>query len=363
MFAGGVDMSSALSLDVERLQQTDVQTAAVDPVALKIKANDTMMRVLWYGIQNAPVSKCVFFDLAPFRVNETMAQGGGRINQKGGWPNPFRAKVAPLPQPIAAPATAAPAAAATAPAAAPAYVPPAPVNSSVLLEDSNITNKFIAGLKQAIIADAKYSYDIKTAAVKPPILYKNDKPPAAVYNYLYQLPKDIGETSKHTLFFGNNAPAAPPVYDADNLDEHDKAVIDNHYNNVSSEDKSNHVAAATSIESHIAATAPAVATVPATPVAPATVAPAAATAVATAAPVAAPAVATTTAAPAPVAPAAATTVAPVPAPATVAPAAPATNGGRRTRRNKSNNRSRKHRKGKKGARISRRGNKRHTKRH
>jgi hypothetical protein len=250
MFAGGVDLSSALSLDVERLQQTDVRTAAVDPEALKIKANDTMMRVLWYGIQNAPVAKCVFFDLAPFRVNETMAQGGGTINQKGGLKMSISNLFSKAPT---APATAA-AAPAPAPTAAPAYVPPAPVKSSVLLEDSNMTNKFIAGLKQAI-ADAKYTYDVKNAAVKPPILYKNDKPPAAVYNYLYQLPKDIGETSKqHTLFFGNNAPAAPPVYDADNLDEHDKAVIDNHYNKVSSEDESNHVAAATVIESHIAAT-------------------------------------------------------------------------------------------------------------
>jgi hypothetical protein len=351
MFAGGVDMSSALSLDVERLQQTDVQTAAVDPVALKIKANDTMMRVLWYGIQNAPVAKCVFFDLAPFRVNETMAQGGGTINQKGGWPpNPFsKAPTAP------ATAAAAPAPTAAAPTAAPAYVPPASVNSSVLLEDSNMTNKFIVGLKQAI-ADAKYNYDVKNAAVKPPILYKNDKPPAAVYNYLYQLPKDIGETSKHTLFFGNNAPAAPPVYDADNLDEHDKAVIDNHYNKVSSEDESNHVAAATAIESHIAATTTA------------TTAPAPAPVAAPAAGAAAPA----PVAPAPVAASPATPVAPAPvaaapvAAAPVAAAAPATaapNGGRRTRRNKSNNRSRKHRKGKKGARISRRGNKRHTKRH
>ena len=327
MFAGGVDMSSALSLDVERLQQTDVQDAAVAPAVLKIKANDTMMRVLWYGIQNAPVAKCVFFDLAPFRVNETMAQGGGTINQKGGLEisNPFikKAKVAPLPQPIAAPA----------------YVPPAPVNSSVLLEDSNMTNKFIAGLKQAI-ANAKYNYDIKNAVVKPPILYKNDKPPA--YNYLYQLPNDIGETIKHTLFFGNNAPAAPPVYDADNLDEHDKAVINNHYNKVSSEDESNHVAAATVIESHIATTT--------APVAAATT------------PVATPA--TTTAAPAtaaPSAPAAAPSAVGVGAGAVAT--APATNGGRRTRRNKSNNRSRKHRKGKKCARISRRGNKRHTKRH
>jgi len=360
MFAGGVDMSSALSLDVERLQPTDVQTAAVDTVALKIKANDTMMRVLWYGIQNEPLAKCVFFDLAPFRVNETMAQGGGgRINQTGGWKLPFsKAKVTPVdadeaavapPQKssffsgfgkpktqVPAPATAAPAAvpsvAAAAPAAVPSvaviataspspsvqaadYVPPAPADSSVLLEDSKMTNKFIVGLKQAIIADAKYNYDIKNAVIKPPILY--NKPPA--YNYLYQLPKDIGETSKHTLFFGNNAPAAPPVYDKDKLNAYDTAVIDNHFNEVSDDDKSNHVAAATIIESHNAARAT-------------TLAP--------------PNLLATAQLPAP----------PVSAPVQL-------KGGKRTRRrNKSNNRSRKHRKGKKGARISRRGNKRHTKR-
>ena len=373
MFAGGVDMSSALSLDVERLQQTDVQTAAVDPVALKIKANDTMMRVLWYGIQNGPVSKCVFFDLAPFRVNETMAQGGGGINQKGGlkW-NPFsKAKVAPdtgavalaPANPVAAlaPAPANPVAAlAPAPAAVPSVqataVPPATADSSVLLEDSKMTNKFIVVLKQAIIADAKYNYDITNAAVKPPILYKNDKPPAAVYNYLYQLPKDIGETSKHILFFGKNAPAAPPVYDVDNLDEHDNAVIANHYNNVSSEDKSNHVAAATAIESHIAAPATA-------PVAPATAPVAPATA--PVAPATAPAVATTSQANIAAQNAQLQTAKTQASAALLSAQAAAattstTAGGKRTRRrNKSNNRSRKHGKGKKGARISRRGNKRH----
>ena len=374
MFAGGVDMSSALSLDVERLQPEDISAAAVDPVALKIKADDTMMRVLWYGIQNAPVSKCVFFDLAPFRVNETMAQGGGRMNQKGGWPNPFssKAKVAPEPQPgaavVAAPPkkpffsfgkTSAAPAAGPAPVAA-AYVPPTPVNSSVLLEDSNMTNKFIVGLKQATIADAKYNYEIKNVAVKPPILYKN-KPPAAVYNYLYQLPKDIGETIKHTLFFGNNAPSAPPVYDADNLDAHDTAVIDNHFNKVSSEDKSNHVAAATAIESHNAATtivaAPTTTTVAApttTTVAPpttTTVAPPTTTTVA-------PPTTTTVATPTVATPTVATPTVATPTVATNTVAVPAKGGRRTRRRNKSNNRSRK---GKKGAIISRRrGN---TKRH
>jgi hypothetical protein len=49
MFAGGVDMNSTLSLDVERLQPEDVAAAAVNPAALGIKANDTMMRILWYG--------------------------------------------------------------------------------------------------------------------------------------------------------------------------------------------------------------------------------------------------------------------------------------------------------------------------
>jgi hypothetical protein len=80
---------------VERLQPEDVTAAAVNPAALGIKANDTMMRILWYGFNQAAIAKCVFFDLAPFRVNETMVQSGG---QKGGWPwNKGNNKVAPKP--------------------------------------------------------------------------------------------------------------------------------------------------------------------------------------------------------------------------------------------------------------------------
>ena len=382
MFAGGVDMNSALSLDVERLQKTDVQTTAITPAvatSLGLKADDTMMRVLWYGIQNEPVSKCVFFDLAPFRVKETMAQGGGGINQKGGWPNPFsKAKVAPEPQ-SGAVAVAAPvktsssifssfgkpktpvpgqsvqATAATGPSVA---SPPAPVaNSSVLFEDTLMTSKFLVNLKKDIAA-SKYNYPITNGSIKPPILYKPNGKTSVMYDYLYPLPS-IQIAEHHVLFFGKNAPPPPaPRAIAANgqpvLTAEEQADLQRH----------NAQVAAAQIDAQKAQlqALKAPAPVATTPVAPATTP-------STVAPVATPTVATTTvAAPAPPnllataqLPAPPTTV----APATVATttAAPAKGGKRTRRRNKSNNRSRKHRKGKKGARISRRGNKRHTKRH
>ena len=54
MFAGGVDINSALALDVERLQPEDVKaaTAAANPAAVGIQAGNTMMRILWYGYNN-----------------------------------------------------------------------------------------------------------------------------------------------------------------------------------------------------------------------------------------------------------------------------------------------------------------------
>ena len=174
MFAGGVDMNSALSLDVERLQPDDVSAAAVDPAALGIKADNTMMRILWYGFNQAAIAKCVFFDLAPFRVNETMAQ----------------AAPAAAPTPTPAPAAAA-----------------GPAITDVLLEDAEMTNTFIVGLKTAIMVD-KYTYPITDAAFKPPILYKplavkGSVPPPQDYNYLYPLPENIGTSgSRFTLFFG-----------------------------------------------------------------------------------------------------------------------------------------------------------------
>jgi hypothetical protein len=196
MFAGGVDITSALSLDVERLQAEDVKFAAVDPDALKIKADDTVMRILWYGFNRAPIAKCVFFDLAPFRVNETMAQP---------------ASSTPSAAPAAAPATGP----ATSPAAAPAAAPdasPTQTDSSVLLEDSGMTKGFLDELKKAIISDGKYTYPITDASFKPPTLYKpptvkGGVPPPQPYNYLYQLPADISNiniTSNYVLFFGKS---------------------------------------------------------------------------------------------------------------------------------------------------------------
>jgi hypothetical protein len=190
MFAGGVDITSALSLDVERLQPEDVNSAAVDPVALKIKANDTVMRILWYGFNRAPIAKCVFFDLAPFRVNETMAQ-----------------PAAPASTPSAAPASTPASTPAAAPDAAPA---PTQTDSAVLLEDSGMTKGFLDELKKAI-SDGKYTYPITDASFKPPILYKpptvKGGVPPQQYNYLYQLPADISKiniTSNYVLFFGKS---------------------------------------------------------------------------------------------------------------------------------------------------------------
>ena len=259
MFAGGVDMSSALSLDVERLQPGDVAAAAVDPVALNIKVNDTMMRILWYGYNNEQKAKCVFFDLAPFRVNETMAQSGGGFFDRFKGSN----KVAPAPQTTPAPATAQPAPAppktgflgfGKKPAAAPTPAPAAPAapatgsvpvsDSAVLLEDAQMTNEFIVGLKEAI-AIPKYDYPITTAAFKPPILYKSlspskgGAPPPQEYDYLYQLPAKIGTSgSRFTLFFGNNPPppAPPRPLDANGepiLTADEQNHIDNHHNLVS----------------------------------------------------------------------------------------------------------------------------------
>jgi len=220
MFAGGVDINSALSLDVERLQPEDVTAAAVNPKELGIKEDNTMMRILWYGFNQSAIAKCVFFDLVPFRVKETM--------------DPAAAAAA-----AAAPVTAAPVAAAAGPAI-----------TDVLSEDSKMTNAFIVSLKTAIMAD-KYNYPITDQTFKPPILYKpptvkkgvpvaepakkslfsmfGSKPAVATpavttpavaappqdYNYLYQLPATIGTSgSRFTLFFGK-AQGPPRKQDAD----------------------------------------------------------------------------------------------------------------------------------------------------
>ena len=263
MFAGGVDMSSAISLDVERLQEEDIAAAAVDPAALKIKAGDTMMRVLWYGFNNAPIAKCVFFDLTPFRVNETVSQAAGGKKQNGGF-KLFGNKVVPVDQAPAATASAAaapakpgffsrfktaqttPVSAQTtpAPAVAPAQAATTQTDSSVLLEDSKMTKKFIGGLKQAIAATDKYNYPITDAGFKPPILYKplpaSNSPQQ--YNYLYQLPADINinSQSRYVLFFGNNPPpAAPRLTDANGnpiLTADEQKILDNHHNLVPEEE-------------------------------------------------------------------------------------------------------------------------------
>ena len=343
MFAGGVDMNSALALDVERLQPGDVNAAAVDPAALGIKSDDTMMRVVWYGFNQAPISKCVFFDLAPFRVNETMAQGGGGI-----WGNN---KVA-----SATPASAAPAPAPATPAPASAAPTPTQPDSSLLLEDSKMTNAFIDDLKTAIVKD-KYTYLITNTAFKPPILYKPlpTSNGAQAYDFLYQLPANIGTSgSRFTLFFGKNPPppAPPRSLDANGepiLTADEQRHIDDHHVLVSAD----HAAAANTAVAGINAAAnplilPPVPSIPA----------AAAAAPVVAAP-------TTVAAAAPVVAAPTTVAAPAPAPvaAGVSPAPVAAQGGRRTRRT-SLPKTRKHRKGNKGRRVSRRKHRKsHAKRH
>jgi hypothetical protein len=310
MFAGGVDIKSAIALDVERLEPSDLANAAAD--SGMIKAGDTMMRLVFYN--GVAPAKCVFFDLVP----ERMVEGGGMKQRGGGFTFFNKSNVAATPT---------------------AATPTPNVN---LMEDSKINSEFIAAIK-AQINSPNYNYDILDPTKKPPIHYHGT-------NYLFKLPsKLLMSRGNYTCFFKKGTPElAPP--------------------NLLAMAQSPAPAALVSAQSAVATTTVAPATAPVAPVAavatPATttpVAPATAT------------VATTTATVAPAAPATTTaTVAPA-APATLAPpdllktaklpAPVATNGGRRTRRNKSNNRSRKQRKGKKGARISRRGNKRHTKRH
>jgi hypothetical protein len=380
MFAGGVDMSSALSLDVERLQPEDVTSAAVNPKELGIKEDNTMMRILWYGFNQAAIAKCVFFDLAPFRVNETMVQSGG---QKGGWPwNKGDNKVAPEPQSAAPAAAAAPQAAPQAAPktffsrfgkkidaiAVPAAAAPTPTQPDSLLEDSKMTNAFIVGLKKAIMVDDKYTYPITDVAFKPPILYKplpskGVVPPPQDYNYLYQLPDISTSGSRFTLFFGK-AQGPPRAYDASGnfiLHPHEEIEVDDHvnfHNKLVSADANTAVAVINAADPLNAnpLVLPPVPSIPSPPnllsklnpqLAPAVAAPAVAATAAQPPAVAAPAVAAT---------AVAATAAQLPA-----VAAPA-KGGKRTRR-KGLLKSRKHKKGKKVARVSRRKHRSRTKRH
>ena len=230
-----------------------------------------------------------------------------------------------------------------------------------------MTNTFIVGLKTAIIVD-KYTYPITDAAFKPPILYKplavkGSVPPPQAYDFLYQLPADIGPSgSRFTLFFGKNPPppAPPRSLDANGepiltADEQDH--MNDHHVLVSAD----HAAAANTAVAGINAANPLILPpVPSIPAA-APVAPAAAP---TTAGVAAPTTAGV-AAPAPVAaPTTSGVAAPAPAPvaAGVSPA-PGAQGGRRTRRT-SLPKTRKHRKGNKGRRVSRRKHRKsHARRH
>jgi hypothetical protein len=238
MFAGAVDMNSTFSLDVERLQKEDVNAAAINPTALGIKVNDTMMRLLFYGFNNTPVAKCVFFDLVPFRVNETMS-GGGWFGKKSATPaSPASTASAPAPASKSAAPASAPASTASAPAPASKSATPASssTDSSKLYEDSQTTLAFITSLK-IVISNAKYDYPILNAAVTPPILYKGTN-----YNYLYQLPAMIAPTNTR-LFFGNENQTivAPPVVDhhtGNLIHKSDQDILDNH-----NADVANHSAA------------------------------------------------------------------------------------------------------------------------
>jgi hypothetical protein len=405
MFAGGVDMSSALSLDVERLQAADENDAADEPKALGIKANDTMMRILWYGVNNTTMAKCIFFDLVPFRVKEVMAQGGGGTNQQkgGGW---FNNKVAPVPAAVPTAANAAapkgwfsgfkkpaaapvPTAVPTAvPAAAP--VPTAPAagqnaNSAVLFEDTLLTSKFVGDLKNEVVSNPKYDYDIINTI--PPILYRN-KP--VTYDYLYKLPSNVKNIQEpHVLFFGTK-PIQPQVrtVDANGLTPEQQTVLNRHNQQVAQEliadqrsrlDAAMAQAAPTTAAAAVGtgAAAAAAAAGTATTAAPAAVGTAAPTTATTASTTAAPAAASTTAASATAASttAASTTAASalvadqkvkfgevIAVPLPVAPVAPNLNGGRRTRR-LHKPKTRKHRKGNKGNKGRRVSRRKHRNRH
>jgi hypothetical protein len=420
MFAGGVDLSSALSLDVERLQAADVKDAADNPMELGIDKNDTMMRILWYGVNNTTMAKCIFFDLVPFRV-KVMAQGGGGTNQQkgGGWFD----KVAPAPaavptvvptavvgaapnrwfsgfgeKPATAPATAPASAPAPASNVPPAPAPTAPVpaapgsdaNSAMLSEDTLLTSAFVDKLKHEVVSNPKYDYDIINTI--PPILYRN-----VTYDYLYKLPSNVKIQEPHVLFFGTN-PIQPQVRTVDAngnpvLTPEQQTVLNRHNQQVAQEliaDQRSRLdeamapqaaPAAGAVGTGAVGTGAAGAAAPAA--APTTAAPTTAASVPTtaASTTAAPTTAASTTAAPTTAAAASTTAASalvanqkvkfgeviaVPLPvAPVAPVAPNLNGGRRTRR-LHKPKTRKHRKGNKGnkgRRVSRRKHRNHRKSH
>ena len=147
MFAGGVDMDSIVTLDVERLEAQDVQKAAAPEI--KVSKDDTMMRILFYNGDDK--AKCAFFDLVPLRALDA------------------------------------------APAAAPAKsffsFGKKPESSAVepkLKEDAGITSNFVGSFKSAVFGSSKYDYPILDSSNIPPIHYSGTP-------YLYPLP--AGTTS------------------------------------------------------------------------------------------------------------------------------------------------------------------------
>ena len=425
MFAGGVDLSSALSLDVERLQAAVVKDAADNPMELGIDKNDTMMRVLWYGVNNATIAKCIFFDLVPFRVKEVMAQGGGGLFDNLKKKLTKKNKVAPAPPAPAAPAAAAAAAAVVdaAPAAPAAPVPTAPAapkgwfgkkpaaapvptavvgaagpdaNSAVIFEDTLLTSKFVGDLKNEVVSNPSKKYDYDIINTIPPILYRN-----VTYDYLYKLPSNVKIQEPHVLFFGTN-PIQPQVRTVDAngnpvLTPEQQTVLNRHNQQVAQEliadqrSRLDEAMAPQAAPAAGAAAGAAAAGAASTTAAPTTAAPTTA-APTTAAPTTAASVPTTAAPTTAVGTAASTTTASmtaaasttaasalvanqkvkfgeviaVPLPvAPVAPVAPNLNGGRRTRR-LHKPKTRKHRKGNKGnkgRRVSRRKHRNHRKSH
>jgi hypothetical protein len=164
MFAGGVDMDSIVTLDVERLEAQDVQKAAAPEI--KVSKDDTMMRILFYNGDDK--AKCAFFDLVPLRALD------------------------------AAPASAA------APAAAPATKsffsfgkkPESSDATAVepkLKEDAGITSNFVGSFKSAVFGSSKYDYPILDSSNIPPIHYSETP-------YLYPLPANTTSVNYKCYF-------------------------------------------------------------------------------------------------------------------------------------------------------------------
>jgi hypothetical protein len=167
MFAGGVDMDSIVDLDVERLEEPDVQTAAA--AGTKVSKGDTMMRTVFYnGGVNA---KCAFFDLVPLRALDAAPAASPAASSKSFFSFGKKSD--------------------------------APNVQSNLKEDADITSKFVSDFKTAIFGDPKYDYAILELTKVPPIHYS--KTP-----YLYPLP--AGATSvNYKCYFTKGKSEGPPV--------------------------------------------------------------------------------------------------------------------------------------------------------